>query len=526
MGTSDPAGATSAATELRAVELSSAGLTAAEVVAVARRDAPVSLAEEARSAMARSADIVARLVDSERPAYGVTTGFGSLALVSIPPDRRDELQRALIRSHSAGMGEAVEREVVRAMMLLRARTLAMGWSGTRPVVAERLLALLNAGVTPVVPEHGSLGASGDLAPLAHCALVLIGEGEADCPDGVRRPAAEALAAGGVDPITLGPKEGLALINGTDGMLGMLVLAIEDLLHLLRVADVTAAMSVEALLATDRAFAADLVALRPQPGQAASAENLRALLAGSEIVASHREGDPRVQDAYSLRCAPQVAGAARDTLEHTRQVASAELRSAIDNPMVLPDGRVESCGNFHGAPLGLACDFLAIAAAEVGAIAERRTDRLLDPARSQGLPPFLAEDAGVNSGLMLAHYAQAAMVAENRRLAAPASVDSLPTSAMQEDHVSMGWGAARKLRRTVANLARILAVELTCAARGLDLRGPLRPGPGTAAALAAVRRGIPGPGPDRHLSPELATAEALVNSGELLAAVESSIGTLE
>jgi histidine ammonia-lyase len=294
---------------------------------------------------------------------------------------------------------------------------------------------------------------------------------------------------------------------------------------LKIAEVAAAMSVEALLGTDRAFAAELLALRPQPGQAVSAANLRALLSGSEIVASHRFGDPRVQDAYSLRCAPQVAGAARDTLEHGRRVADAELRSAIDNPMVLPDGRVESCGNFHGAPVAIACDFLAIAAAEVGAIAERRTDRLLDPSRSQGLPPFLAEDPGVNSGLMLSHYAQAAMVAENRRLAAPASVDSIPTSAMQEDHVSMGWGAARKLRVALRNLARILAVEVVCAARGLDLRAPLRPAPGTGAALSIVRERIPGPGPDRWLAPELAAAEELVSSGALLAAVEASVGAL-
>ena len=280
------------------------------------------------------------------------------------------------------------------------------------------------------------------------------------------------ATAGLEPLELRAKEGLALINGTDGMLGMLLLALHDLDHLLRVADVAAAMSVEALLGTDRAFAADLLALRPQPGQADSAANLRRLLAGSPIVASHRVGDDRVQDAYSLRCAPQVTGAARDTVAHARRVADAELRSAIDNPMVLPDGRVESCGNFHGAPLAFACDFLAIAVAEVGGIAERRTDRLLDASRSYGLPPFLTPDAGVNSGLMLAQYTQAAMVAENRRLAAPASVGSLPTSAMQEDHVSMGWAAARKLRTAVANLRRILAVELVCAAHGLDLRAPL------------------------------------------------------
>jgi histidine ammonia-lyase len=508
-----------------AVALTPTGIDARDVIAVARHDAAVSVSTEARAAMERSADVVRALAESEEPAYGVSTGFGSLATVRIPAERRAELQRALIRSHAAGMGPPVQREVVRAMMLLRARTLAMGCSGARPVVTDTILSLLDAGLTPVVPEHGSLGASGDLAPLAHCALALIGEGELEDRDGARRGAGEALADAGIEPLVLTAKEGLALINGTDGMLGMLVLACDDLRMLLKVADVGAAMSVEALLGTDRAFAEDLIALRPQPGQAASAANLRALLAGSEIVASHRVGDPRVQDAYSLRCAPQVTGAARDTLEHAERVAAVELRSAIDNPMVLADGRVESCGNFHGAPVAFACDFLAIAVAEVGAIAERRTDRLLDQARSHGLPPFLAEDPGVNSGMMLSQYAQAAMVAENRRLAAPASVDSLPTSAMQEDHVSMGWGAARKLRSAVGNLERILAVEVSCAARALDLRGPLRPGPGTAAALAALRARVKGPGPDRFLAPELDAVVELVSSRRLLDAVEREIGAL-
>ena len=304
-----------------------------------------------------------------------------------------------------------------------------------------------------------------------------------------------------------------------------VLATEDLERLLRTADVTAAMSVEALLGTDRAFADDLIALRPHPGQAASAANMHWLLEGSAVVASHRYDDPRVQDAYSLRCAPQVNGAARDVLDDARRAARAELAAAIDNPMILPDGRVESCGNFHGAPVGLACDFLAIAAAEVGAIAERRTDRLLDASRSQGLPPFLAEDPGVGSGLMIAHYTQAAMVAENRRLAAPASVDSLPTSAMQEDHVSMGWSAARKLRVALSNLAGILAVELVASARGLELRQPLEPAAATAAALAAVREAVPGFGADRWLAPELEAAKGLVLSGAVLDAVESAAGAL-
>jgi histidine ammonia-lyase len=508
------------------IELSPSGLEAAEVVAVAREGDEGGLTEQARRAMAESAAIVEGLASSEEPTYGVSTGFGSLATTRIPAARREELQRALIRSHAAGMGEPVEREVVRAMMLLRARSLCMGYSGARPEVADTIVALLNAGITPVVFEHGSLGASGDLAPLAHCALALIGEGEVTDAGGRRRPAAEALAEAGIEPLTLRAKEGLALINGTDGILGMLVLATWDLRSLLRVADLTAAMSVEALLGTDRAFAEDLIALRPQPGQAESAANMRRLLAGSPIVASHREDDPRVQDAYSLRCAPQVNGAARDALAYADRVAAEELRSAIDNPMVLPDGRVESCGNFHGAPLALACDLLAMAVADTGAIAERRTDRLLDASRSEGLPPFLADDPGVDSGLMIAQYTQAAMVAENRRLAAPAGVDSLPTSAMQEDHVSMGWGAARKLRAALANLRRILAVEAACAARGLELRAPLAPGAGTAAALAAIRSaGVPGPGPDRHLAPELAAMDRLIATGDLEQAVESAIGEL-
>jgi histidine ammonia-lyase len=509
------------------VSVTGTDLSVADVVAVARRNARASLSDGAREAMRRSAEVTAALADSDQAVYGVSTGFGLLAQVRIPAHRREEMQRSLIRSHAAGVGTQIEREVVRGMMLLRVRSLSMGRSGARPVVAATMLEMLNAGLTPVVPEYGSVGASGDLAPLAHCALALIGEGEVTADDGHgARPSAEALAQAGIEPVTLTAKEGLALINGTDGMLAMLALATSDLQLLLRTADIAAAMSVEALLGTDRAFAQELIALRPQPGQALSAANLRALLAGSAIVASHREGDPRVQDAYSLRCAPQVIGAARDTLAHADRIVADELRSAIDNPIVLPDGRVESCGNFHGAPLAFACDFLAIAAAEVGAIAERRTDRLLDPARSHGLPAFLAPDPGVNSGLMIAQYTQAALVAENRRLASPASVGSLPTSAMQEDHVSMGWGAARKLRVVVESLARIIAIETITAARGIELRAPLAPAPATGAALEALRRaGIPGPGPDRFLAPELACATGLVRDGELLAAVQSQIGEL-
>ena len=498
-----------------AVALTRDGLRRPDVVAVARHAAPVAVSEDAYAAIEASARIVAEYAASEKPVYGISTGFGSLATTVIPPDRREELQRGLIRSHAAGMGPAIESEVVRAMMLLRARTLSMGFSGVRPVVVDTIVALLNAGISPTVHEHGSLGCSGDLAPLAHVAMALIGE---DCVD--------EMAAAGIAPITLQAKEGLALINGTDGMLGMLVLALADLDVLLRTADVAAAMSVEALMGTDRAFVPDLMALRPHPGQTASAANLMRLLDGSPIVASHRTDDARVQDAYSLRCTPQVHGAARDAVTTAAAMADIELRSAIDNPSVLPDGRVESCGHFHGAPVGYQCDFLAIAAADVGSIAERRTDRLLDRTRSHGLPPFLVEDAGVNSGLMIVQYAQAAMVAENKRLAVPASVDSIPSSAMQEDHVSMGWGAARKLRQSVANLGRILACELVCAARGLDLRAPIAPGAATDAARTAMRdAGVGGHGPDRWQAPELAAAERLVMTGDLLAAAESVTGPL-
>ena len=508
------------------VVLTDRGLAREEVVAVARGGAEVRVGADALAAMERGAAVVAGHVASDEPVYGVSTGFGALANTPIPAAKRELMQKSLIRSHAAGMGPEVEGEVVRAMMVLRARSLSMGFSGVRPLVAEGIVGLLNASLTPVVPEHGSLGASGDLAPLAHAALPLLGEGVVRDSGGELRDAAEALAAADLAPIELKAKEGLALINGTDGILGMLVLALADFGLLLKAADLSAALSVEALLGTDRAFAEDLVALRPQPGQQVSAANLRRLLAGSAVVASHRYGDTRVQDAYSLRCAPQVNGAARDALDYAGRTADAELRSAIDNPMVLPDGRVESCGNFHGAPLGLACDLLAIAAADVGAIAERRTDRLLDKVRSEGLPPFLADDAGVNSGLMIGHYTQAAMVAENRRLAVPASSDTLSTSASQEDHVSMAWGAARKLRTSLANLRRILAVEITCAARGLDLRAPLEPAAGTGAARDRLRADVPGFGADRWLSPELGAAEELVGSGALVAAVEEKIGGLE
>ncbi|MEO5875538.1 MAG: histidine ammonia-lyase [Streptosporangiaceae bacterium] len=501
-------------------------LTFEQVEAIARANATVGLTRESLAAMASSRARIDELAALPTPVYGVSTGFGALATRHIDPKLRARLQVSLVRSHAAGSGPDVEREVVRALMLLRLSTLATGRTGVRPSTAMTLASLLNAGITPVVHEYGSLGCSGDLAPLAHCALALVGEGTVRDSAGVLMPAAQAMAAAGIEPVTLLAKEGLALINGTDGMLGMLILAIQDLRRLLRVADISTAMSVEALLGTDRVFAADLQELRPHPGQAASAANLRALLANSGIMESHRGPDcNRVQDAYSLRCAPQVSGAARDTLGHASLVASRELASAVDNPVVLADGRVESNGNFHGAPVAYVLDFLAIPVADLASMAERRTDRLLDKARSHGLPPFLADDPGVDSGHMIAQYTQAAVVSELKRLAAPASVDSIPSSAMQEDHVSMGWNSARKLRRSLDGLARVLAIEILTAARALDLRTPLRPAPATKAVVTALRREVQGPGPDRYLAPEIESALTLVRNGALLAAAETITGPL-
>jgi len=508
------------------VVLGDGPLSVADVVAVARQGAKVCLSENASAAIEAARAHIDRLASSGVPVYGVSTGFGALATRYIEPAKRHQLQRSLVRSHAAGSGPEVETEVVRALMLLRLATLCTGRTGVRLSTVRTYAGMLNAGITPCVPEFGSLGCSGDLAPLAHCALALIGEGEVRTADGVLRPAAEALAAAGLVPVELEEKEGLALINGTDGMLGMLVLAIEDLRGLVKVADIAAAMSTEALLGTDRVLAADLQALRPHPGQAASARNMARLLAGSPIVASHLTDDIRVQDAYSLRCAPQVAGAVRDTLDHAATVAGRELASAIDNPAVLPDGRVESNGNFHGAPLAYVLDFLAIVAADLASIGERRTDRMLDPARSHGLPAFLADDPGVDSGHMIAQYTQAGIVSEMKRLAAPASVDSIPSSAMQEDHVSMGWSGARKLRRSIDGLGRVLAIELLTAARALDLRAPLVPAPGTGAVRDLIRSHVPGPGPDRYLAPEIEAAHRLVVGGEVVAAASAAVGELD
>ncbi|MBB5642860.1 histidine ammonia-lyase [Cryobacterium roopkundense] len=495
------------------VTVGTEAVTFADVVAVARHYAPIVLDPAALDGVAATRAIIDALASDPHPHYGISTGFGALATTYITADRRAQLQASLVRSHAAGSGPEVEREVVRALMLLRLSTLMTGRTGVRPHIAETYAAVLNAGITPVVREYGSLGCSGDLAPLAHCALAIMGEGEVRDAAGSLMSAGVALAAAGITPVVLAEKEGLALINGTDGMLGMLVLALADLAMLLQTADIAAAMSVEALLGTDATFAADLQALRPQLGQGVSASNLRALLAGSPLLASHAgPEDPTVQDAYSLRCAPQVNGAARDTADHAALIAGRELSSAVDNPVVTLDGRIESNGNFHGAPVGYVLDFLAIAAADVASMSERRTDRHLDASRNKGLPPFLAHEVGVDSGLMIAQYTAAGIVSELKRLAVPASVDSIVSSAMQEDHVSMGWHAARKLRRSIDGLGRVLAIEIMTAARSLDLRAPLVPGAATDAVRRLVRTVADGPGHDRFLSPEIEGVVGLVQCG--------------
>ncbi|WP_062515934.1 histidine ammonia-lyase [Demequina gelatinilytica] len=497
----------------------------ADVVAVARHDARIEIAPDALAAMAESRAVVEALAADPEPHYGVSTGFGALATTFIDRDRRAQLQLSLVRSHAAGSGPEVEREVVRALTLLRLSTLLTGRTGARPLVAETYAAMLNAGITPIVHEYGSLGCSGDLAPLSHVALAAIGEGPVRDAAGTPMNARHALAAADIMPLHLEEKEGLALINGTDGMLGQLALALADLDTLVSTADVTAAMSVEALLGSDSPFAADLQALRPHPGIAAAAENMRRVLAGSPIVASHQTPEcTRVQDAYSLRCAPQVAGAVRDTLAHARTVAERELAAAVDNPVITVDGRVESNGSFHGAPVAYVLDFLGVAVADLASMAERRIDRMLDPARSHGLPPFLAHEVGVDSGLMIAQYTAAGVVSEMKRLAAPATVDSIPSSAMQEDHVSMGWHAARKLRTAIDGLARVLGIELMTASRAIALRAPLAPSDATGAAAACIVDAAK-PGADRFLSPDIDDAVAAVRTGAVLRAVEDRIGAL-
>ncbi|HEU0237572.1 MAG TPA: histidine ammonia-lyase [Candidatus Limnocylindrales bacterium] len=523
------------------VVLTGADLTVGDVEAVARGGAPVALDTHARARVAEAREVIARLVAAGDVVYGVTTGFGDLATTFIAAEDAARLQENLLVSHAAGVGEPLPREVVRAMLLLRANTLALGHSGCRPELIDRLLDFLNLGIHPVVPEQGSVGASGDLAPLAHLALPIIGRGQVEFR-GQTLPALVALRETGLEPATLEPKEGLALLNGTQLMsaIGALVLADAD--RLVRTASVAAAMSVEALLGTDVAFSAAYQLARPHPGQVVVAAELRHLLRDSALQGSHRATAHKVQDPYSLRCVPQVHGAVRDALDHLRRVLDIELNSATDNPLVFPDGpavpgpgdasasrasafatgggQVISGGNFHGEPIALALDFAKLALAELGSIAERRIALLVDPRLNGGLPPFLAPASGLESGMMLYQYTAAALASENKVLAHPASADSIPTSANQEDHVSMGAIAARHARAVLVNVTRIVAIELVVAAQALDLRlradgqTDLRPGAGVADALARVRAAVPHLDRDREPGPDFAAATALVSDGGL------------
>lgn len=488
-------------------------LTPEQVVAVAHRRSRAVASPDLGSRMGPAREVVERAVESDQVVYGITTGFGALAGTHIGKAETEELQLNLVRSHATGVGDPLPDELVRAMLLLRARTLAQGHSGVRPVVVEKLLEMLDRDILPVVPSQGSVGASGDLAPFAHLALPVIGEGWVK-KDGTVMRTAES----GLEPLRLLTKEGLSLLNGTEGMAAMGVLALDRCRRLVEAADIACALTVEALMGSSRPFQARVHELRPHPGQGASARRIAALIEGSEIGESHaHDFDHAVQDAYSLRCAPQVHGAVSDTLDHVEAVLRRELSAVVDNPIVFPDtGDVVSAGNFHGQPLAFALDFAAIAISELASISERRTDRMLDPVRSAGLPAFLAAKPGVNSGYMIAQYVQAALVAENKVLAHPASVDTIPTSGSQEDHVSMGWGAGRKLGTIVENVRRVLAIELMCAAQGVDYRSPLEPGPGTAAVLARIRRAVPTLTEDRPLTDEIEAVVGLIESGELVA----------
>jgi len=476
-----------------------------DVLRVARSGEPVELAESVRGRMRPARDVVEQIDAAGTAVYGITTGFGALADRAVAPEDRSALQRSVVLSHAAGMGPPLEPEVVRGMLLLRARTLAAGLSGVRYELLESLLALLNSGLTPRVPAHGSLGASGDLAQLAHATAVLLGEGAVLADGDGSVDATSALASRGLAPVHVGPKEGLALINGTDAMTALLALAVHDTAALLRSADCACAMSVEALMGTVSAFDERVIALRDSPGQAASAANLRALLERSPLVASHRSSHHAIQDAYSLRCAPQVHGAARDALDFCRQTVTRELASVVDNPVVV-EGAVISAGNFHGQALAYAADLLASVCADMAAISERRVDRMLDQSRSRGLPAFLSPDPGLNSGFMIAQYTAAAVVAGLRTAATPLAVQSASTSAGQEDHVSMGYEAARRSRESVNGLRRVLSVEVACAAQALELRAPLRPAPATAALVSAVREHVAPLRGDRVLAPDLAAVE--------------------
>ncbi len=498
-------------------------LSLEEVVRVAREGVPVELDDSARPRIRASREYVERLIAENQVVYGVTTGFGKFAQVRIEPEQTRALQRNLILSHAMGVGEPFPTEVVRAMMLLRAHSLALGYSGVRESLIELLIAMLNRGVHPIVPSQGSVGASGDLAPLAHMCLPLIGEGEAEY-QGERMAGADAMRKAGLEPIVLEAKEGLALTNGTQAMTALGALVIYDALELCTLADIAGAMSLEALKGSLRPFDAKIAEVRPHPGASLVCENFRKLGANSPIHKSHENCD-KVQDAYSLRCIPQVHGASRDALLHCKQVIEREINSATDNPLVFAEsGEVLSAGNFHGQPVALAMDYAKIAIAELANISERRVEYMLDPALS-GLPAFLAKQGGLYSGLMLSQYTAASLVSENKVLAHPASVDSIPTSANQEDHVSMGLTSARQAKMILENARWVIAIEFVNAAQALEFHKPLEPGPGVKSALQAIREVVPPLEADRILAVDVSAAHTLMLSGRLRQAVESVIGKL-
>ena len=501
---------------IRGIVIDGQTLSVDDVEAVAN-GAPVSLAESVPRRMRLTNDIVAAIVREGAVAYGITTGFGKLSEVAIPPERLAELQVNLVRSHASGVGPLLSEREVRAMMLLRANVLAKGFSGARPDLAELLVAMLNARLHPPVPEQGSVGASGDLAPLAHLALALIGEGE------LRRgsasaPAREMLAEAGLLPLDLGPKEGITLINGTQAHTAIGALALVQARILWNTAHVSGAASLDALRGTPTAFDPRIHDARGQHGQSRSAALLRGLLEGSEIRESHRYGDSRVQDAYALRCMPQVHGPALDAIDFAAGMIGRELNAATDNPLVFDNGDILSGGNFHGQAVGLALDVLAIAVTNLATIAERRIDRLVNPELNEGLPPFLVRDAGANSGFMMAQVTAASLASECKLLAHPATVDTIPTDGNKEDVVPMSMGAAWKLRRIIDNVRYILAIELMCAAQALDFRAPLRSSPPLCRAHEAVRSLVPHLERDRVLSGDIQLLATAVGSGRFAAAV--------
>lgn len=502
------------------VVLTGRSLTIEDVVHVAR-GAPVRIADEARERVRAARRFVEKLAQSDEPTYGINTGFGTLSEVRIERPNLDRLQLNLVLSHAAGVGDPLPKEVVRALMVCRANVLAGGHSGVREEVVDLLVALIDADIVPVVPSRGSVGASGDLAPLAHLALVLIGRGEA-WVNGERVSGAEALANAGLKPIVLREKEGLALVNGTQAMLAVGVLALVSAEEAARVADVAGAMTVEGLLGSHRPFRHDVQAVRPHPGQAVVAAHVRSLVAGSEINVSHADCD-RVQDPYSLRCIPQVHGAVRDGLVFVRAVLERELNAATDNPLLFPETEeVVSAGNFHGQPLAQALDFLAMSITQLATMSERRIEQLVNPALSH-LPAFLTQNSGLNSGFMIAQVTAAALVVENRVLAHPACVDTIPSSAGREDHVSMGMTSALKARTVVEHVRTVLAIELLCAAQALELRRPMKAGAGVEAAFAALRERVPFLEEDRELHGDIAAAKALIDEGVLLERVDRAIG---